>query len=183
MKEELLEHLKQKSFRQGTFTLSSGKTSDFYINCKKAMDVQGLVLIGSEFARVIRKDYERLPIAGIGGLTMGADPISVATSMHLAHKDGIYIPPFFVRKEPKNHGTQEWVEGPDIKKGGWVVIVEDVITTGASAVHAINKAREHGLVPYLVLALVDRQEGGIEAIHKNWDIRIESLFTRKDFIP
>jgi orotate phosphoribosyltransferase len=114
-----------------------------------------------------------------GGLTMGADPIASATAT-VSWQLGRPIDAFYVRKEPKGHGTQKWIEGDKtVKPGTPVVIVEDVCTTGGSALKAIERARIHGLEVKRAIALVDREEGGRETIEK--EVPFNSLFRRSDF--
>jgi orotate phosphoribosyltransferase len=181
----LLKYMTSKCFKTGKFVLSSGKESDFYINCKKVLDPVGLDLIGKAVCYLILENTPEAEM--VGGLTMGADPLSVATSLwSLNHGERVGInclTPFYVRKEPKKHGTMEFIEGPDFKPGTKVVIMEDVITTGASAIKAIERARANGMVPVLAVALVDRMEdNGRENIEAT-GVKVVSVFTRKDFIP
>lgn len=181
----LLELLTTKAFAKRKVTLSSGKESDFYIDCKKALTGEGLRLIGAMFFDQIERRYTTWTavkdIVGVGGLTMGADPLAVATTFAAQRRCHFELSPFYIRKEPKKHGTEAWLEGPDFPAGAKVIIVEDVITTGASTIKAIERARIHKLEPILVLALVDRcEENGrqnIEALH----VPVQPLFTRADF--
>lgn len=184
----LLDLLTKKAFAKRQVTLSSGKTSDFYIDCKKALTGKGLRHVGEMFFEQIERrftawtaDFSLKDIVGVGGLTMGADPLAVATVFAAQRRCFFELSPFYIRKEPKKHGTEAWLEGPDFQPGAKVVIVEDVITTGASTIKAIERARVHKLEPMLVLALVDRcEENGrqnIEALH----VPVQPLFTRADF--
>jgi orotate phosphoribosyltransferase len=153
----LLRMLAKKSFRLGNFKLSSGGTSDYYIDCRlTTLDAAGAVATGEAVLEEIR-DRGWQPDA-IGGLTMGADPIVVATSVISAQK-GAPINGFLVRKAEKTHGTGQRIEGFR-KKGRRVVIVDDVCTTGASTIQAIETAREYGFEIAGVLCLVERQEAG-----------------------
>ena len=147
--------LAEKSFRLGSFTLSSGGTSDYYIDCRlTTLDARGAVVTGEAVVEEIR---ERGWNAGaIGGLTMGADPIVVATSV-ISSQQGIPINGFLVRKAEKTHGTGQRIEGFR-EKGARVVIVDDVCTTGASTIQAIEAAREYGFDVVGVLCLVEREE-------------------------
>ena len=136
-RQELLELLARRSFRLGEFKLSSGGTSDYYIDCRiTTLDARGAQLVGQVFLDEIRKQGWK-PDA-IGGLTMGADPIVVAVAMTSGTING-----FLVRKAEKQHGTGQRIEGFR-KKGAHVVIVDDVCTTGSSTVQAIEAAREFG---------------------------------------
>lgn len=150
-RQELLHLLAAKSFRLGEFKLSSGGTSDYYIDCRTTtLDAKGSRLTGEVFRDEIRQRGWR-PQA-IGGLTMGADPIVVAVSVVSGD-----IPGFLVRKAEKQHGTGQRIEGFR-EKGARVVIVDDVCTTGASTVQAIEAAREFGFDIVGVMCLVEREE-------------------------
>ena len=153
----LLRMLAEKSFRLGNFTLSNGGTSDYYIDCRlTTLDAGGAVATGEAVVEEIR---ERGWNAGaIGGLTMGADPIVVAASV-ISSQQGAPINGFLVRKAEKTHGTGQRIEGFR-EKGARVVIVDDVCTTGASTIQAIEAAREYGFEVIGVLCLVERQEAG-----------------------
>jgi orotate phosphoribosyltransferase len=150
-RQALLRLLASKSFRLGEFKLSSGGTSDYYIDCRTTtLDAKGSRLAGEVFAEEIRQRGWK-PRA-IGGLTMGADPIVVAVSVVTGELDG-----FLVRKAEKQHGTGQRIEGFR-EKGARVVIVDDVCTTGASTVQAIEAAREFGFEIVGVMCLVEREE-------------------------
>src|SRR5882672_640125 len=150
-RQELLEMLAQKSFRLGEFKLSSGATSDYYIDCRTTtLDARGAQLTGQVFLEQIR-EQEWEPKA-IGGLTMGADPIVVAVSVISGNVHG-----FLVRKAEKQHGTGRRIEG-FAETGSRVVIVDDVCTTGSSTVQAIEAAREFGFEVVGAMCLVERQE-------------------------
>jgi orotate phosphoribosyltransferase len=177
----LLELLTQLSFEKKRVKLSSGLESDFYIDCKKtALTAEGHWLIGRTLLNEIRT---RTPEAkAAGGLTLGADPLAsaVATMSWLA---GWPLHAFIVRKEPKGHGTGAWIEGMSgLEPGTPVAILEDVVTTGASTLKAIERAEQEGLEVLRAFALVDRLEGGREAIEAKGHA-LTSLFTRKDFLP
>lgn len=179
-RKRVLDLLRAHSFKRGKFTLSSGKESDFYLDCKKALTTPGLACIGTLFSGLIVKKFP--DIQGVGGLTMGADPLAVATCLYASMYWDVEWHPFYVRKEPKKHGTEQWIEGPALEEGARVVIVEDVITTGASAIKAIQRTRIHNLNPVLVLAIVDRcEDGGRQSIEAE-GLPVISLFTRQDFI-
>jgi orotate phosphoribosyltransferase len=150
-RQALLRLLAHKSFRLGEFKLSSGGTSDYYIDCRSTtLDAKGARLTGEVFADEIRQRGWK-PQA-IGGLTMGADPIVVAVSVVGGELNG-----FLVRKAEKQHGTGQRIEGFR-EKGARVVIVDDVCTTGASTVQAIEAAREFEFVVVGVMCLVEREE-------------------------
>jgi orotate phosphoribosyltransferase len=150
---ELLRLLAHKSFKLGEFKLSSGGTSDYYIDCRlTTLDGRGSQLTGQVFLEEIRQRGWK-PQA-IGGLTMGADPIVVAVSVTSGELSG-----FLVRKAEKQHGTGQRIEGFR-EKGARVVIVDDVCTTGASTIQAIEAAREFGFEVVGAMCLVERQEAG-----------------------
>src|SRR6266513_454647 len=150
-RQKLLSTLAHKSFKLGEFKLSSGGTSDYYIDCRTTtLDAKGSRLAGEVFVEEIRQRGWK-PRA-IGGLTMGADPIVVAVSVVSGELDG-----FLVRKAEKQHGTGQRIEGFR-EKGARVVIVDDVCTTGASTVQAIDAARDFGFEIVGVMCLVERQE-------------------------
>jgi orotate phosphoribosyltransferase len=156
-REQLLRMLAEKSFRLGEFKLSSGGTSDYYIDCRlTTLDATGALLTGETVLQEIRDRGWRAD--AIGGLTMGADPIVVATSV-LSAQQGRPIHGFLVRKAEKTHGTGQRIEGFR-QKPARVVIVDDVCTTGASTIQAIEAAREFGFEIVGVLCLVERQEAG-----------------------
>jgi orotate phosphoribosyltransferase len=153
--------LAERSTRRGKFTLASGKQSEYYIDARlTTMSPEGLSVIGRLGLSTLRKS--RWSIDAIGGLTLGADPISYAIS-YASAESAHPLRAFTVRKETKAHGTGKLIEGP-FREGDHVAVIEDVITTGGSALRAIEAVRAaHGTVEG-VLALVDREEGGREAI-------------------
>ena len=172
---KLLRRLAQKSFRLGEFKLSSGGTSDYYIDCRTTtLDAKGSRLTGEVFLQEIQRRGWK-PRA-IGGLTMGADPIVVAVAVVSGEVDG-----FLVRKSEKQHGTGQRIEGFR-EKGARVVIVDDVCTTGASTVQAIEAAREFGFEIVGVMCLVEREEaGGRPNVEKAaGTVPFVSIFTAND---
>jgi orotate phosphoribosyltransferase len=164
MKKRLIELLCAKSFKYSDtpdFLLASGKTSHYYVNCKPVtLDPEGMYLTGHLMFEAVRDSGCR----GVGGLTFGADPIAVATAFasHLMNQP---LKAFSIRKQTKDHGMIRWIEG-DMAPGDRVVILEDVTTTGSSALKAVERARAEGLEVVRVVTLVDRQEGGLEAIRR-----------------
>jgi orotate phosphoribosyltransferase len=150
-RQELLEMLASKSFRLGDFQLSSGGTSDYYIDCRTTtLDARGAQLVGEVFLDAIRE--QGWEADAIGGMTMGADPIVVAVAVTSGSLHG-----FLVRKAEKQHGTGQRIEGFR-ENGARVVIVDDVCTTGSSTVQAIEAAREFGFEVIGVMCLVERQD-------------------------
>ncbi|HEX5726913.1 MAG TPA: orotate phosphoribosyltransferase [Longimicrobiaceae bacterium] len=171
-RDRLLQLLLERSFRLGDFVLSSGARSSFYIDCRTTTThAEGQALVG-------RLGLEALRSAGlrpdaVGGLTLGADPVAYAIA-HASWLAGDPVNAFTVRKEPKAHGTGKRVEGC-FAAGDRVVVVEDVITTGGSALKAIEAVKAEGGEVLAVLALVDREEGGRENIERA-GLRVHSLF-------
>ena len=179
MKPRLAEIILERSFQyrdNPPFTLASGKTSNYYFNCKTTtMDPEGMHLIGNIL-------FEMLVDAGItaaGGLTLGADPMANALSL-ISYQKGKPIKSFAVRKDVKDHGTKKGIEG-NVVPGERVAILDDVITTGGSTITAIEITREAGLKVNRAIALVDREEGGRENIRKYID-RVDSVLTRSEIM-
>jgi orotate phosphoribosyltransferase len=177
----LLELLRTLSFERRKVVLASGKESDFYVDCKRtALTAEGHVLVG----RCLLREVQAIQplVRGVGGLTLGADPIASAIAL-TSFLEGAPVDAFIVRKEPKGHGTGQWIEGrKTIPDGSRVVVLEDVVTTGGSALKAIERCRAEHLEVVACLALVDRLEGGREAIEAT-GVPLRTLFTRQDFIP
>jgi len=159
----LITLLAARSAKRGQFTLASGKQSTFYIDARlTTMSPEGLSTIGPLALSALRQTGWR--VDAIGGLTLGADPIAYAISYASAKSDQP-LRAFTVRKELKAHGTGKLLEGP-FKQGDHVAVIEDVITTGGSAIRAIDAVRAAGGIVAGVLALVDREEGGRQTIEK-----------------
>jgi len=179
LKARLAELLLKKAFRYAEkpiFKLASGRMSQYYFNCKPVtMSPEGMYLIGE----IIYDLIIPLKPEAIGGLTLGADPIAYAVCL-TSYLKGQPIKAFSVRKEPKGHGTNQWIEG-DIQVGEKVIIVEDVVTTGESTLKAITRAQEAGLLVIAVIALIDREEGGKEAI-ESYGQKFMALFTKSILI-
>jgi orotate phosphoribosyltransferase len=176
----LRELLRVHAFAEREVVLSSGLRSNFYIDCKMvSLDAEGGFLIGQLFRRVL--DDLAPGVGAIGGLTLGADPLATATSI-ASFQAGRPLHAFIVRKEPKGHGTGQWLEAAArLPAGRPVAIVEDVVTTGASTLKAIERARASGLEVAAVVALVDRLEGGADAVTAHAPLC--ALYTRRDFLP
>ncbi len=159
--EQLIRLLAERSTKRGQFTLASGKKSEYYIDARlTTMSPEGLSLIGRIALSRLRESG--WPIDSIGGLTLGADPISYAIS-YASASSSRPLRAFTVRKEAKTHGTGKRIEGP-FQKNDRVAVIEDVITTGGSALRAIEAVRAESGTVSGVLALVDREEGGRQAI-------------------
>jgi len=179
-REELMAIIRELSYEEREVTLASGRKSNFYFDGKQTtLHPRGAVLVGKAF-------YDELkhfpgPIEGVGGLTLGADPIATATSM-ISSMEGNPIPAFIIRKEPKGHGTGQWLEGrKNLKPGSRVVIVEDVTTTGGSSMKAVDRARQEGLEVIGIITLVDREEGARENIEKE-GLTLRAVLTRTQVV-
>jgi orotate phosphoribosyltransferase len=178
-KSRLIALLASRSTKRGQFTLASGKTSTVYVDARlTTMSPEGLSLIGSLGLASLRTSGWN--IDAVGGLTLGADPIAYAISYASARSDKP-LRAFTVRKETKSHGTGKLIEGP-FSSGDRVAIVEDVITTGGSTLRAIQAVREEQGVVVGVLALVDREEGGREAIEAT-GVDVISMIRVSELIP
>lgn len=178
----LLALLKELSWQRGRVVLASGKVSDLYIDCKQtALHAEGAHHIGElVFAHVQELRQRGIAVAGVGGITLGADPIVTAAAV-VSHQHGAPLHAFIIRKEPKAHGTAAWLEGGrNLPEGSPVLVVEDVVTTGGSTLKALERTRASGLRPVAILSLIDRDEGGREALGAT-GLPYASLFTRADF--
>ena len=178
---ELLEMLKERSYRKGEFKLSSGETSDHYINCKPViLNAKGLRMVSELMMAKVDHDAK-----AVAGLTLGADPLVSGVAMHSYNfwnnnQPSYIVDGLIIRKEPKGHGTGAWIEGPLPPEGSKVTVLEDVVTTGGSSLKAVEKLREAGYVVTTVIAVVDRLEGGREAMEKS-GINLKSIFTLDEF--
>jgi orotate phosphoribosyltransferase len=179
MKERLGEIIIERSFKYSEdppFTLASGRKSNYYFNCKPTtLDPEGMNLIGAIVFDIL-KDTN---VTAAGGLTLGADPIANAVSV-ISYQKGKPIKSFIVRKDVKDHGTKSAIEG-NVRPGEKVAIIDDVITTGASTITAIEQARKEGLNVELVITLIDREEGGKENILQHVD-NIKTILTRTEIM-
>ena len=182
MKKRLIELVIERTFKftdKPTFKLVSGEKSSYYFNCKPTtLNAEGMYLIGHLLYDMIRQQ-KKWKMKGIGGLTLGADALSNAIA-YTSYLKSDPLESFVVRKEPKKHGIMLWVEG-NVKEGDRVVITEDVITTGGSTIKAIDRARKCGLKVIGVVVLIDRQEGGREAIEK-LGVPVRTLLTREEIL-
>ena len=174
-KAKLFKHLIEKSYKKGNFTLASGKKSNHYLNCKPvSLNGEGLHLISDLFLELMDSRSK-----AVAGLTLGADPLVSGLIVTAASKD-LDLNGLIIRKEIKNYGTKSGIEGPMLEKGTHVTVLEDVVTTAGSVIKAIKKLRENNYVVEEVLSIVDRKEGGSEALDDE-NIKLKSLFTIKDF--
>lgn len=179
-RQRLREILLEKSYRKGNFTLTSGKTSDFYIDGKQTtLSAEGSYLCGKLLLELINK--EKQSIDAVGGMTLGADPLVTAVSL-VSFLEGRPIPAFIVRKEAKGHGTGNYIEGlKNMPAGCRVALVEDVVTTGGTLLKVIERVESQGFKVGLVATVVERQEGGISALADK-GYRLESIFTREELL-
>jgi len=183
---KLLDLLVRRSYLyrpERPFVLASGKTSPIYIDCRSTTTfAQAMPLVGQVFFNRLKQAGGGVLIDAVGGLTLGADPIAAAVAYHSAVA-GTPVSWFSVRKEPKQHGTAQWIEG-SVKAGDRVGVVDDVVTTGGSTVTAVERCREYGLTVVAAVVLVDRGESDgrarIEAALEPDGGVFASIFTRAD---
>lgn len=174
LREKLLDLFCEVAYREGDFLLSSGQRSTYYINGKQVtLHPQGGLGVG----RILLTLVPEQTIA-VAGLTLGADPIVTATSVVAAY-EGRSLTALIVRKEAKGHGTQAYIEGPSLPEGSPVVVLEDVVTTGQSAMKAVDRLREAGYHVDQVISLVDRQQGGAE-FYRQQGLKFQAVFTIED---
>ena len=170
MKEELLELLKKDAYRKGDFTLSSGRKTNHYVNCKPVtLSGRGLTLASLSMLMHVETSY-------VAGLTLGADPLVSGVAL-VSALDSRLLNGLIVRKEPKGHGTQAWIEGLLPPEGTKITVLEDVITTGGSAIKAVEKLRDAGYIVDRIVSIIDRQEDGeADAAMKEADLELISLY-------
>jgi orotate phosphoribosyltransferase len=172
----LLHLLKERAYKHGHFTLSSGKETEHYINCKPVtLSCEGNALLSHLMIQEIEDDA-----VAVGGLTLGADPLVCGVAQRAYYSGHRHVDALIVRKNPKGYGTKEFIEGNKPPRGSIVTVLEDVTTTGGSALKAVNVLRDAGYVVNRVVTIVDRQDD-----HKVWkDNKLEfiSLFKLDDII-
>ncbi|HIK04492.1 MAG TPA: orotate phosphoribosyltransferase [Trichormus sp. M33_DOE_039] len=174
LRQNLLDLFCELAYQEGDFVLSSGQPSSYYINGKQVtLHPQGALAIGRILLSLLASDTQ-----AVAGLTLGADPIVTAVSVVSAYENQP-IPALIIRKEAKGHGTKAYIEGPNLAEGAKVVVLEDVVTTGQSAMKAVERLRAAGYVVDEVISLVDRQQGGAE-FYQSVGLRFEAVFTIKD---
>ncbi|MCD6188191.1 MAG: orotate phosphoribosyltransferase [Desulfuromusa sp.] len=180
VKEELKVIIRELSYEEREVTLASGRKSNFYFDGKQTtLHSRGGLLVGQAFWEEVKQFGET--IDGVGGLTLGADPIATATSI-AAQLEGVNVHAFIIRKEPKGHGTGQWLEGrKNLPPGSKVVIVEDVTTTGGSSMKAVERAQAEGLEVVGIVTLVDREEGAREAIEGAGQV-LRTVFTKSEVV-
>ena len=182
LKEQLRALLQEKSVCHGNFTLASGAKSDFYVDARvTTLDPRGACLIGELGWQLVKETASKLGrhVNAIGGLTLGADPVALSIGMAAQLEDpSTPLQVFTVRKSVKEHGRLKRIEG-NFSPGDSVVVVDDVITTGGSTIQAIDAIEEAGGHIAFVVVLVDREEGGREAIERRGHM-VVPIFTRSD---
>ncbi len=167
----LLELFVKLAYKEGDFTISSGQKSSYYINGKQVtLRADGALAIGRLLLSMLPPNTE-----GVAGLTLGADPIVSAVSVVSAYEN-CPIPALIIRKEAKGHGTQAYIEGPTLSPGATVVVLEDVVTTGKSAMLAVERLRAVGYTVNTIVALVDREQGGA-AFYDSQGLTFQALFS------
>lgn len=181
---ELRSILLAKSVKTGDFVLASGARSNLYVDCRvTTLDARGAVLVGELMYELLRKEEQQrgVKVQALGGLTMGADPISLSTAMRSSLAgDGTLLRCFVVRKEAKGHGRGKRIEG-NFQAGDTVVVIDDVITTGDSTLKAIAAVEEEGAKVAFVMVLVDREEGGRANIEAK-GYPVAALFCRSELV-
>ncbi len=177
MRERLRAILLEKSVSRGrVFTLASGKTSDFYVDARvTTLDAEGAALCGDIFFRMLAE----YPVDAVGGYSIGADPIVAAIAV-ISHQQGRPLPAFIIRKEEKAHGTRRMIEG-NFKSGMRVALFDDVITSGGSIIKGIRQVEAEGGQVEVVMAVLDREEGGREAIEAS-GCPFRPIFTKRDLL-
>ncbi|MBO4317858.1 MAG: orotate phosphoribosyltransferase [Mailhella sp.] len=179
MRQRLAALLYEKSYREGDFVLASGRHSPYYFDGRQtALHPEGAWLIGKLFNELLRD----IPgLAGVGGMTLGADPLVSATSV-ISYEEGRNLAALIVRKNAKDHGTGQYLEGlANFAPGQKVAMLEDVVTTGGSLLKACERVREAGFEIAAVCCVLDREEGGREAIREaGYELR--PLFTRSELV-
>ena len=171
-REELLSLLKEKAYRHGEYTLSSGRKSEHYVNCKPVtLTGRGLTLSSIMLLEHVEQDS-----VAVAGLTLGADPLVSGVAV-ICGLDKIKLDALIVRKEAKGHGTKSYIEGDLPEEGALVTVLEDVITTGGSAIQAVKRLRDAGYVVNRVVSIVDRQENGeADTAMKLAGLELKSLY-------
>ncbi len=174
LRQQLLDLFCEVAYKEGNFMLSSGQPSSYYINGKQVtLHAQGGLAMGRVLLSLIPAETE-----AVAGLTLGADPMVTATSVVAAY-EGRSLTALIVRKEAKGHGTQAFIEGPTLPEGASVTVLEDVVTTGRSALKAVERLQEAGYHVNGILALVDRQQGGTET-YAQANIPFQAVFSIQD---
>lgn len=171
LRQQLLDLIVEFAYQEGDFTLSSGQKSDYYINGKQVtLLAQGAIAIGKLIWSQLPPDTQ-----AVAGLTLGADPMVTAVSMTSALENQP-IPALIIRKQAKGHGTKAYIEGKTLPQGAKVVVLEDVVTTGNSALLAVERLQDAGYTVEEVIAIVDRQQGGAQ-LYQDKGLKFQALFS------
>ncbi|UUO13578.1 MULTISPECIES: orotate phosphoribosyltransferase [Aphanizomenonaceae] len=174
LRQKLLDLFCRLAYQEGDFVLSSGQHSSYYINGKQVtLDPQGALAMARLLLPMLPKDTQ-----SVAGLTLGADPIVSAVSVVSVYENRP-IPALIIRKEAKGHGTMAYIEGPSLPQGAKVVVLEDVVTTGQSALKAVERLQAAGYTVDRVISLIDRLQGGGE-LYESAGLQFEALFTIED---
>ena len=184
LKRDLARLLLEKSYKEGDFVLTSGKKSEYYFDCKQtALHPKGGMLLGKLFLDLCSD----LDVAGVGGMTLGADPlvsaVSVMSQVELeAGRLSKALPAFIIRKKSKGHGTNQYLEGlANFEDGDKIVLLEDVVTTGGTLLTALERLRDAGLHVEAICTVLDREEGGRERLAEA-GFTLRSIFTRQELL-
>ncbi len=174
LQQQLLDLLVKFAYKEGDFTLSSGQQSDYYINGKQVTLLpDGALAIGRLIFAQLPRDTQ-----GVAGLTLGADPMVTAVSM-VSALENRPIPALIIRKEAKGHGTKAYIEGKTLEPGAKVVVLEDVVTTGNSALQAVERLQDAGYTVEHIIAIVDRDQGGAR-LYDSKGLQFQALFSIGD---
>jgi orotate phosphoribosyltransferase len=174
LRQFLLDLLTRFAYKEGDFLLSSGQRSAYYINCKLVtLTAEGALAVGRLLFLMLPEETQ-----AVAGLTLGADPIVTAVSVISAYENRP-IPGLIIRKEAKGHGTQAYIEGPILEAGAKVIVLEDVVTTGRSAMLAVERLRAVGYEVNQIIAIVDREQGGAE-FYQEQGLNFQALFSIRE---
>lgn len=178
LKAGLARILYEKSYMEGDFTLTSGRKSDYYFDCRQSsLNPEGAYFIGRIFFSMLGG----MGAQAVAGMTLGGDPLVTATSL-AAYEQGVFLPALLVRKEAKGHGTARNIEGlANVKEGSKVVVLEDVVSTGGSVIKACKSVEAAGMEVLSVFCILNREEGGVEALAEA-GYPVQSIFTRSEFV-
>ena len=174
IRSDLLDLIVKNAYQEGDFVLSSGQKSSYYINCKQVtLTAQGALALGRLLLTILSLDTQ-----AVAGLTLGADPIVTAVSV-VSALENRPIPALIVRKQPKGHGTKAYIEGVTLPSEAKVVVLEDVVTTGRSAMLAVERLRDAGYQVEQIISLVDREQGGAE-FYQSEGLQFQAIFSIRE---
>ena len=174
IRSDLLDLIVKNAYQEGDFVLSSGQKSSYYINCKQVtLTAQGALALGRLLLTILSQDTQ-----AVAGLTLGADPIVTAVSV-VSALENRPIPALIVRKQPKGHGTKAYIEGVTLPSEAKVVVLEDVVTTGRSAMLAVERLRGAGYQVEQIISLVDREQGGAE-FYQSEGLQFQAIFSIRE---